>query len=254
MRILLTNDDGVWAPGLAAMYEVLAGGAEVNVVAPHAVQSAGSHSITIRHPLMCQPVKVNDRLRAMSVEGTPADCVKLAVNSLLRDKPDLVVSGINAGQNTGVHVLYSGTVAAALEAAIMGIPAVAVSLQFSSEMRFDLASRIAKRLIDRIVADGLRPGQICNINIPEFRPGIPRGVRVAPQSTRPMTERLERRTDPTGRDYYWLNGDFNSLEDSAETDRVALGEGYVCITPLHFNLTDQALLDEMRRRSWPSLE
>ena len=254
MRILLTNDDGVTAPGLRAMYDALADYAEVSVVAPQTVQSGGAHAITIRHPLVCQQISVNDRLRAIGVEGTPADCVKLAVNALLPERPDLVISGINAGQNTGIHVLYSGTVAAAIEAAIMGLPAVAVSLQFSPDMDFDRAARIAKRIIERIVADGLRPGRICNLNIPELRPGVPRGIRVAPQSTRPMSEQLERRTDPTGREYYWLNGDFASLEDDAQTDRAALREGYVCITPLQFNLTDGAFLEELRTRSWPDLD
>lgn len=253
MRILLTNDDGVLAPGLWAMYDALADDAEVFVVAPHTVQSGGSHSITIRHPLVCQDVTVGERLRAISVEGTPADCVKLALNALLPQKPDLVISGINAGQNTGIHVLYSGTVAAAIEAAVMGFPSVAVSLQFSADMQFERAADIARRIIKRLDSDVLHPGRICNLNIPELRPGVPRGVRVAPQSTRAMNERLERRTDPTGRQYFWLNGDFASLEDSGSTDRAALREGYVCLTPLQFDLTDGAFLQELRTRTWPEL-
>ena len=254
MRILLTNDDGVLAPGLSALYDALAADAEVHVVAPHAVQSGGSHSITIRHPLVCQPVQVNARLRAVSVEGTPADCVKLAVNALLPQRPDLVVSGINAGQNTGIHVLYSGTVAAALEAAIMGIPAMAVSLQLYPVMDFPRAAQIAKRIIDELWARGVQADRAYNINLPELKPGWPRGVRVAAQSNRPMNEKLEKRTDPTGREYYWLNGDFKSLEDDQPTDRQALREGYVCVTPLRFNLTDPDILAKLHGRPWPSLE
>jgi 5'-nucleotidase len=254
MRILLTNDDGILAPGLGALYGVLVPDADVEVVAPQAAHSGSSHSITIRHPLLWQRVEVNGRFHAECVEGTPVDSVKLAVNVLLPEKPDLVVSGINTGQNTGIHVLYSGTVAAAVEAAIMGIPAVAVSLQFSDNMDFERAAQIARPIIRRLIHHGLAPGQVCNINIPEIKPGWPRGVRVAPQSVRPMTESLEKRTDPLGREYYWLGGDFTNLDDDAETDRTALREGYVCITPLQFNLTDNALLGDMQQWSWPDLD
>lgn len=254
MRILLTNDDGIFAPGLLAMYEVLAEGAEVDVVAPQAVHSGGSHSITIRHPLRWQRARVHDRFSGAGVEGTPADCVKLALSVLLPEKPDLVVSGINAGLNTGINVIYSGTVAAAIEAAMMGVPAVAVSLQFYRDMDFDYAARTAKPILDRLLEHGLAPGQVCSINIPEMKPGWPRGVRVAPQSIRQIIDRLEKRTDPNGREYYWLSGDYTNLDDDEQTDRFTLREGYVCVTPLRFNLTDNALLQTMRQWSWPDLD
>ncbi|MBN2559579.1 MAG: 5'/3'-nucleotidase SurE [Phycisphaerae bacterium] len=253
MRILLTNDDGIFAPGLLAMYNALSTDAHVDVVAPQAVHSGGSHSITIRHPLLWQRANVGGQFHGAAVEGTPADCIKLAINALLSERPDLVVSGINAGQNTGIHVLYSGTVAAAIEAAIYGFPAFAVSLQVHHDMDFGGAARVAKQIIDRIVQHGLHPRQVFNINIPESKPGWPRGVRVAPQSIRPIAERLEKRTDPNDREYYWLNGDFANLDDDDETDRLALREGYVCVTPLQFNLTDKAALDNMADWPWPNL-
>jgi 5'-nucleotidase len=253
MRILLTNDDGIFAPGLLAMYEVLSGGAEVDVVAPAAVQSGGSHAITIRHPVLWHRVQVHGRFHGTAVEGTPADCVKLAFYSLLPQRPDLVISGLNVGLNTGIHVIYSGTVAAAIESGILGCPAIAVSYAVHHNIDFSRGAAIAKPLIDFIAKRGLAPGQVININIPEPRPGWPRGVRIAPQSTRPMPEELEKRTDPNGREYYWLGGDYTVLGDDDDTDRKALHEGYVCITPLQFNLTDQALLAEVRRWSWPSL-
>jgi len=253
MRILLTNDDGIFAPGLLAMYKVLAEDAKVDVVAPQAVHSGGSHSITIRHPLLWQRASVNDVFSGAGVEGTPADCVKLALNVLLDEKPDLVVSGINAGLNTGINVIYSGTVAAAIEAAMMGLPAVAVSLQFSQDMDFDYAARIAKPIIRQLVPHGLGPGQVCNINIPEMRPDWPRGVCVAPQSTRQIVDAFERRTDPNGREYYWLSGDYTNLDDDVDTDRLTLREGYICVTPLQFNMTDNALLEDMRHWSWPDV-
>lgn len=253
MRILLSNDDGIYAPGLMAMYDVLSGNAEVDVVAPETVQSGGSHAITIRHPVLWRTVQVGDKFEGTSVEGTPADCIKLALNSLLPQKPDLVVSGINAGLNTGIHVLYSGTVAAAVEAAILGCPAIAVSFELYRDMDFDAAAKIAHRLIERILRDGFAAGRVCNINIPQMKPGWPKGVRIAPQSALPVTERIEKRADPYGREYYWLSGDFKDIGDEAETDRRALGEGYVCVTPLQFDMTDRPSLAQMTDWTWPEL-
>ncbi len=249
MRILLTNDDGIFAPGLLAMHEVLSQMGEVHVVAPASVQSGGSHAITIRHPVLWHPVRVDKRFEGTAVEGSPADCVKLAIHAVLPGRPDLVVSGMNAGLNTGVHVIYSGTVAAAVEAGILGCPAVAVSLAIYRDMDFDRASQIAVDLIDFIWRRGLHAGQVVNINIPELKPGWPRGVRVSPMSTRPMPEELEKRTDPNGREYYWLSGDYTLLDDDSDTDRKAIKDGYVCVTPLQFDLTDADRLRDMG--AWP---
>ncbi len=253
MRILLTNDDGVFAPGLRAMYGVLAKMGEVTVVAPETIQSGGSHAITIRHPVLWRTVQVGDEFRATAVEGTPADCVKLALNVLLPEKPDLVVSGMNAGLNTGIHVLYSGTVAAALEAAICGCPAAAVSFELYRDMDFDGAARIAGRILASIVERGMKPGLVYNVNIPELKPGWPRGVRVARQSVQQIDERIEKRSDPSGRSYYWLSGDFKNIGDESDTDRHAIAEGYVNVTPLQFNLTDATTLEDMSGWSWPGL-
>lgn len=241
MRILLTNDDGIFAPGLMAMYDELARMGEVHVVAPAGVQSGGSHAITIRNPVFWRSVQVNGAFRGTSVEGTPADCVKLALGALLPEKPDLVVSGINSGLNTGIHVLYSGTVAAAIEGAILGCPAVAVSLQLYRDMDYARAARMSRTIIEQLVSRGLKAGQVWNVNIPEIKPGWPRGVRIAPQSVQPTLDRLEQRSDPSGREYYWLSGDFEDMKDSAETDLRVVREGYICVTPLQFNLTDVGL-------------
>ncbi len=254
MRILLSNDDGIMAPGILAMYKALDGLGDIDVVAPEGVQSGGSHAITIRHPVLWKSVRVGDCFTGTSVEGTPADCVKLAINSLLPNRPDLVVSGINAGLNTGIHVLYSGTVAAAIEGAIFGCPAVAVSFELYRDMDFAAAGRIARSIIDRIAADGFEPGTVYNINIPDLTDGPPRGIRVAPQSTQPMDERIERRSDPYGREYYWLTGDFKNIGDEADTDRHAISKGYVCVTPLHFNLTDGDLTKKMSGWKWPAVQ
>lgn len=250
MRILLTNDDGIFAPGIMAMHAQLAASHQVDVVAPENVQSGGSHAITIRSPLTCQRVHVSGKFEGTSVHGTPADCVKLALHALLPQRPDLVVSGINAGLNTGIHVLYSGTVAAAIEGAILGVPAVAVSLKLYRDMDFDRAAVIAKDIIVQIAAKSPLPRQVFNVNIPELRPGWPLGVRIAPQSTQSTLETLERRTDPSGREYFWLSGDFGELDDAIETDLHVVRQGYVCVTPLHLNLTDAPLLEKMRAWKW----
>jgi 5'-nucleotidase len=253
MRILLSNDDGILAPGILAMYNALAADAEVHVVAPASVQSASAHAITIRHPLICQRVHVGGRFYGTSVEGSPADCVKLAIRSLLPDRPHLVVSGINAGANVGIHVLYSGTVAAAAEGALLGCPAVAVSLEFADEMDFERAGRIARSVIDRIVELGLCAGQLYNVNIPALKPGWPRGIRVAPQSTLGLVEQFERRSDPNKRDYYWLSGTFGDMADEQGTDLYYLREGYVVVTPLHFDLTHVSRLSVMSEWTWPQI-
>jgi 5'-nucleotidase len=254
VRILLCNDDGIYAPGLAALHFRLARAAEVHVVAPDSPQSGGSHALTFRHPVLWKTVAVPGAFTGTSVEGTPADCIKLALGELLRQPPDLVVSGINAGLNTGIHALYSGTVAAAIEAAILGCPAVAVSLQLDEEMDFPRAAEIAARLIDRIAAAGLVPRQVFSINIPRLRPGWPRGVRVGPQSIRPTMDRIEKRADPSGREYYWLSGDFVEADDAVDTDIHLVRDGYVCVTPLQFNLTDTTVLSSLRGWSWPAID
>jgi len=167
-----------------------------------------------------------------------------AAEHVLEGPPDLVVSGINAGLNTGIHVLYSGTVAAALEAAILGRPAIAISFELYRDMDFERAAAIAMPVIEAVVAKGLPPGAVCSINIPELKPGWPRGVRVAPMSTEMMDEHIEQREDPYGRLYYWLSGDFQNYGDPNETDRHAIGEGYVSVTPLLYDLTDRQRLGE----------
>jgi len=253
MDILLCNDDGILAPGIEAMYDVLAVDHNVTVVAPALVQSATAHAITIRLPLICHKVHVGGKFYGTSVEGSPADCVKLAVHALLPKKPDLVVSGLNAGANVGIHVLYSGTVAAAAEGAMLGCPAIAVSLEYSSELNFDRAAVVARRVIDQIVAYGLSPGHLYNVNIPALKPGWPRGVRVGPQSTLGLDEKLEKRADPNGRDYYWLTGNFGDVSREADTDLKLLREGYVTVTPLHFDLTHVPRLRAMAEWNWDNV-
>lgn len=250
MRILLSNDDGILAPGLAAMREALVTLGEVAVVAPASVQSAAGHGITVAGPLAVSRVHVQDSFFGHAVEGRPADCVKLAVSRLLTTPPELVVSGINDGANAGINVLYSGTVAAAAEGALLGFPAVAVSMERGQERDFRRAAQIVLPIIRSLVESGLRPGQLVSINLPDLAPGLPRGVRVVPQATRGMEEHYVQFSGPDGRDYYWLSeGRFKS-EEPADNDLDALREGFVTITPLQFDMTQYAMLDGLRHIDW----
>lgn len=249
MRILLSNDDGILAPGLLAMYHALRKLGDVFVVAPESPQSAAAHAITVHGPVAVRKVHVQEAFFGHSVAGRPADCVKLAIKALLDQPPDLVVSGINDGANVSINVLYSGTVAAAAEGALLGYPAVAVSLEWGAERDFNRAARIALPIIRRLVEDGLGPRQLVNINIPDLTPGDPRGVRVVPMATRIMLDEFVRHTAPDGCDYYWLTAEsFEHAEAAAESDLDALQDRYVSVTPLHFDMTQYSLLDKLKAR------
>jgi 5'-nucleotidase len=241
MLILLTNDDGISAPGILAMYRELTRLGEVIVVAPETVQSGMGHGITLDSPLMTSTVKIENGFTGTAVDGRPADCVKLAINQLLPKQPDLVVSGMNAGANVGINVLYSGTVAAAIEAAFLGLPAIATSLHLRDNVPTDFArgAKISRETIEAILARGLAGGKVVSINVPALLPALsPAGVRVVRQCTRPFVDTYERRQDPHGRVYFWNNSIFALGETDDDTDVAALRDNYVTVTPLQFDLTD----------------
>jgi len=245
MRILVTNDDGIMAPGLMALRRALADLGQVAVVAPTVPQSAVGHSITLTDPIRAHRVDLGDGVVGQGVEGSPADCVKLAVLELLDEPPDLVASGVNLGANVGINVLYSGTVAAAVEGVFFGVPSFAVSIEDSDSPDFEGAARIARRLIDQWLARDAGRATLLNVNVPDLSRGTPKGVRVAGQSLKGWREGWERRSDPRGRTYYWMVGDPEREEEGADSDAAALAEGYVTVTPLRFDLTDHDRLDEV---------
>ncbi len=253
MRILLTNDDGVYAPGLKALRHELLKLGDVTVVAPASEQSAAGHSITLLTPLIVQEV-VDDQRRPMgwAVEGRPADCVKLALMELLPEPPDLIVSGLNAGGNAGINVLYSGTVAAAIEGAFFQRPSIAVSLEYSKPKPLDFprAAELARKVIAQILRQPLAGSALFNVNIPSLERGPVRGVRVVPQNVAPYIERFDRRVDPRGRVYFWSGPDFTCPEPHPDTDVTALAEGYITVTPLQFNLTHAVMLEQMKDWQW----
>jgi 5'-nucleotidase len=247
MHILLTNDDGVYAPGLAAMECELRGLGEVSVVAPATEQSGVGHAVTFLTPLICHEVFEGDRRRGWAVEGSPADCVRIGLFELCSQRPDLVVSGINGGLNAGINVLYSGTVAAAIEGAFFGITSVAVSLEFDEHARYDRAARVAAGIIEQLLGKKGPDPQLFNVNIPTVALQSPRGMRVVPMGLVRYGEHYLKRTDPRGRPYYWATNDPPPEPGDSETDLTAVANGYVTVTPLDFDMTKRPVLQEMRQ-------
>jgi 5'-nucleotidase len=246
--ILLTNDDGFYAPGLAALERELSQLGEVYVVAPATEQSGVAHSITFLSPLICKEIYEGSRRRGWAVEGSPADCVKLGIFEFLPQRPDLVVSGINGGLNAGINVLYSGTVAAAIEGAFFGLTSVAVSLEYSEHADFPRAATLARRIIEQILAQKSAEPQLYNINIPTKATQEDRGVRVVPMGINRYGEHFLKRQDPNGRTYYWATSDPPPAPSDEETDLSALEQGWITLTPLHYDMTQGDTLRAMR--SW----
>lgn len=250
MLILLTNDDGIMAPGIVAAYRELVKLGQVEVVAPETVQSATGHGITLKMPLLTSRVLVENAFSGTAVDGSPADCVKLAISQILPRQPDLVISGINSGANVGINVLYSGTVAAAIEAAFLGLPAIALSLYIKNDVEPDYVRTAAwsMKCIDLILKSGLKGGQVVSVNLPSMPPGQePRGIKLVRQCTRPWVDTYERRQDPRGRDYYWNTSVFTLGNTDADTDVAALRDDYITITPLQFDLTDWSSMGKWQK-------
>ena len=246
MLILLTNDDGVYAPGLAAIERQLRRLGEVCLVAPATEQSGVGHSITYLIPLIAKEVFQGEQRWGWAVEGSPADCVKIGITEFCRRQPDLIVSGINGGLNAGINVLYSGTVAAAIEGAFFGITSVAVSLEFDEHPRFDEAARLASKIIEQILEKKGPEPQLYNMNIPTAAlHGTPE-VSVVPMDVTRYGDRYEKRTDPWGRDYYWITGEPPTATEGHETDLSALAKGRVTLTPLGYNMTRRSALAAMQ--------
>ncbi len=254
MRILLTNDDGVFAPGLRALRKELARLGDVTVVAPAQEQSGVGHAITLLTPLVVKEVDDDDGTTlGYMVEGSPADCVKLAILELMDRPPDLIVSGINSGSNAGINVLYSGTVAAAIEGAFFKITSIAVSLELAEHFDFPHAARHAVKVIERMLEHKPESGSLFNVNLPAHARGEPRGVRVVPMGVGRHGETFERRRDPRGRTYYWLTYAPPFNLEGEESDISSLAEGYITVTPLHFDLTRHDQLPGVAQWRWDGL-
>ena len=243
MNILVTNDDGIHAPALLALRQELSALGRVTIVVPDRDQSATSHSLTLHRPLRIHR-HGDDRF---SVDGTPTDCVLIAYYGLLEHRPDLVVSGINHGPNMGEDVFYSGTVAAAIEGAMQGAAAIAASLVTRAPEDFVAPARFVARLAEEVVRRGLGAKRLLNVNLPHLPWEEIRGVRLTRLGTRVYRDSLVRKTDPRGRDYYWIGGEEPVWEPSEGTDFHAVHEGWVSITPMALDLTDHRAVEDMER-------
>ena len=247
MRFLLTNDDGIYAKGLSALYRELSKEADCVIVAPEIEQSAVGHAITLARPLMVRRATKNDKFLGYAVCGTPADCVKIGITELSDKKVDLVVSGINRGGNAGVNVLYSGTVSAATEGAILGYPALAVSLDTHKEADFTFAARFARKMTRVILGNQERlKGSAINVNIPCIPREKIKGVVVAKQAQSNIVEKFEKRVDPRENIYYWFAKESQSARRQKDTDVGALAAGFITITPIKHDLTRHDLLDALK--------
>ena len=255
MKILLTNDDGLLAPGLAAIYNVLDDFGQVQAVAPEDCQSGSGHSLTIGQSMSCRQVAIDDSLSGWAVGGRPADCVKLAIRELGDGPLDLVVSGLNNGANVGINVFYSGTVAAAVEAAFFGIPGVAFSLETEgrengAELAEDMAkaARVSGRILRQIIDAGLPKGAVLNVNIPAG--AVPKGVRFVRQSTVGIDDSYMRQEGEQGELAFSMSREFSFSKRIDDTDVAAVAEGYVSVTPLHFDLTNYEQLHILSDNQW----
>jgi len=254
MRLLLTNDDGIYAPGLQALYQELITDFEIDIVAPDTEMSAVGHAISLSSPLRVQTVYKNGSFFGYGVKGTPADCVKIAVQELLKEPPGMILSGINLGANVGVNVLYSGTVSAATEGAFLGIKSAAISLNTRFNPDFRFAARFSREIIRFIKDHGLRERTALNVNVPAVPFAEIRGVAVTRQGMSRFRERFERRVDPRGNVYYWLTGETPVEDRVPDADAVALKENKITITPISYDLTCAEELDRLRACPLPQLK
>jgi len=246
-KILITNDDGIYARGIKALITGLAGLADLTVVAPDREQSASSHSLTLMNPL-----RIKERSSGyFAVDGTPTDCVFLGVNHIMRQQPpDLVISGINRGGNLGDDITYSGTVAAAFEATLLGIPAIAISLEYKSDFHFDTAARVVREIAEKVLASGMPADTLLNVNVPDLPWDKLSGFRITRQGKRAYSDVVCENHDPRGRPYYWIGGEVLKGDDLEGTDAALVAAGFVSITPIHLDLTNYKAIEPLQKWEW----
>lgn len=239
--ILVTNDDGINAPGLRALIRFMAEIGDVIVVAPDSPQSGMGHAITLDSTLYSSKIDVDVKDGAVaeySCSGTPADCVKLALQELLDRRPDICISGINHGSNASINVIYSGTMSAAIEAGIEGIPAIGFSLcDYAWDADFETSGNAVKRIVREAIKNVMPKGVVLNVNIPKMKDELPKGIKICRQARANWKEKFDKRTNPMGKDYYWLTGEFELLDKGEDTDAWALSNGFISVVPTQFDLT-----------------
>lgn len=248
--ILVTNDDGITAPGIRALISVMKELGDVVVVAPDSPQSATGHAITINNTLSINKIDIDPDVELeFSCSGTPVDCVKFAVTEILKRKPDLCVSGVNHGSNSSINVIYSGTMSAAVEAGIEGIPAIGFSLlDYNWDADFEPIKASIKKITEEVLENGLPEGVILNVNFPKLKEDEIKGIKICRQAKAMWQERFDKRQTPMGKDYYWLTGKFVNLDHGEDTDEWALSHGYISIVPVQFDLTAHHAMQSLN--SW----
>ena len=245
--ILVTNDDGITAPGIRTLIEVMNEIGDVVVLAPDSLQSGMGHGITLDSTIYCENISTDQvPQNEFRCSGTPADCVKMAVSEIMERKPDLCVSGINHGNNSSINVIYSGTMSAAIEAGIEGIPAIGFSLlDFSWNADFEPLKPVVKKIAQEVLKNGLPDGVVLNVNFPKVKEFV--GVRICRQARANWVEEFDKRVNPQGKEYYWLTGKFVNLDQGEDTDVWALQNGYVSVVPVHFDLTAHHTIAELNQ-------
>jgi 5'-nucleotidase len=254
--ILITNDDGVSAPGIRALIAVMSEIGEVIVVAPDKPQSAMGHAITINNTLHLNKIsKDTDAIMEYSCSGTPVDCVKIAVHEILKRKPDLCVSGINHGSNSSINVIYSGTMSAAVEAGIEGIQAIGFSLlDYDWDADFEQIKSYIKNITLEVLNKKLPEGVILNVNFPKLKEKEIKGIKICRQANAVWMEKFDKRKTPQGKDYYWLTGEFVNQDKGEDTDEWALANGFVSIVPVQFDLTAHHAIQNLTNRDWNEID
>jgi 5'-nucleotidase len=247
MIILISNDDGIHAEGIVALERSLAALAEIYTVAPEREQTSMSHALTLHRPLRVRQVDAN----RLAIDGTPTDCVKLALTGLLPVRPDLIVSGINRGPNLGDDIIYSGTVSAALEGALLGVPAIAVSLVTFERFDFKVAAEFTAALVQRVQNHGVPSEMLLNVNVPALPREQIKGWRFTRQGKRHYSENIVERVDPRGKKYYWIGGDDLGFAKDEGTDCMAVHDGYISVTPLQVDMTNHKSLSDPPVASFP---
>ena len=245
--ILVTNDDGITAPGVRNLVDFMNEIGEVVVVAPNSPQSGKGHAITINSTLTFEEINLEGPQKDYSLSGTPVDCVKFALDKILTRKPDIVVSGINHGANSSINVIYSGTMSAAVEAGVEGLQAIGFSLlDFSWDADFTQAKSHIQEIVKKVLENPMPKGVVLNVNIPKLAKDQIKGIRVCKQADAKWEESFDERINPHGKKYYWLTGYFNNMDTSENADEVALSEGYISIVPVKFDLTAYEYLDQLK--------
>lgn len=242
--ILVTNDDGITAPGIRKLVEFMNEIGEVIVVAPNSPQSGKGHAITINSTLTFEEINLEGPQSDYSLSGTPVDCIKFALDKILTRKPDMVVSGINHGANSSINVIYSGTMSAAVEAGVEGLPAIGFSLlDHSWEANFDEAKEYIQQIVLKSIENPMPKGVVLNVNIPKLSKAEIKGVKVCRQANAKWEESFDERISPHGKKYYWLTGYFNNMDQGQDADETALAAGYISVVPVKFDLTAHEMID-----------